>query len=85
MRLYETEFYVYNKKLQDLIGHAEDVPLKVTIDLERIIRIAQWTADDDDLNILENHCMLYIEDGTSLLIGVSYEKMVRIWKGESVV
>lgn len=82
MRLFETESYVFNKKMEELIGHADDVPIKTIVDLDRIVRISQWTSDDDELNILEDQCMIYIDDRTSLLIGTSYEEMILIWKGE---
>ena len=81
MRLFETEFYVFNRKLEELTGvKGEDVPLKTTIDLDKIVRIAQWTSDDESLEVLPGHCMVYMDGEGSILVGTPYDVLVKAWK-----
>lgn len=82
MRLFETVYYVYNRKLEELIGKSEDVPLRITIDLDKITRVGEWISDDQNLELLKDQCMVYTLSGESFLVGTSYEEMTEAWRNQ---
>ena len=76
--LINTVCFLYNKNLEDNLGITSDeIEGKMIFAISQIAYVRQ-AADEGD--ILTDRCMVYFKSGDSVLIGMSYKEMAKLYE-----